>query len=548
MVPLWFRQKLWSRFGGSTMALLWATPWVLAALLFAYGALHLHVLADWVGYVVDEGFTAYGAQRLREGQVPHRDFFFLWTPGILFAHAALQELGASAAVERALSLLASVASAALVFRWGIRLGLEVVERWLLAAALCVWSFSLWNVPYSSWLAIALALAALEFGFGWRAGLLFALSFWFKQNIGLLAAVGAFLYVVWQRDWRGGVRMAAALAAGIALPFAGLWVWGGRAAAGAAFYQIFFFPFTYRKVMATMPLREVWSWASMVGGVWLFSLYLGHSSAKVRLWSRSAALAVVGAALARQGREFLLGVFFFFSCAGWLISAVLLVPAEKEDRRRALYVLLPAFGAFLQVYPRLDFQHFLFSFPLAALALAVGLHQLRRRYPHLPRVWSLFPMVLLVAAGIFFQGRLLFLASYGMPDRVGFVSYGESHRLNQEMAEVRDYLLAQGLPPGGPVLVMPNATSFYRFSGFRNPTPHDQFFPAYVESFGAREEDVLENFEAAGGQFVVLQHWSGLARFAPVLERYLSSGYQEMKRFPYHFSVWRKRPPRGIDSP
>lgn len=524
--------------------------WGFVFVSLANGWIHRNVLTDWVGFAVDEGFTAYGAQRVREGQVPHRDFFFLWTPGILYLHALLQELGASAAGERMASLAASVLSGVLALRWGRRLGLVRAELAWLALLLAAWSFPLWNVPYSSWFAIALALVAVECGRrSWLlAGLVYAGAFWFKQNVGILAAGGSALWLLADAGSRRRVlELGAGLGVGIALPFLGFAIAGGGAAA-QAFSQIFVFPFTYRMVMAE-PLPEgIFSWPCIFTGVWVLSLYLQGATEKVRLWSRAAAVVVVCVALSRQGRDFFLGMFFLWSMLGWLFSFVLLAAAPAARRRAAAFLLLPAAGAFLQVYPRWDYQHFLFSFPLAALALCLGLHELRLRYPTLPKAWPYLPVIVLFVAGAFFQGRLIFLHRYGSVDPVGFVSAGEGQRLNGEMAAVKDYLVKLGLRPGDPILVMPNATSFYRFSGFRNPTPHDQFFPRYVEAFGASEETVLDRYEAAGGAYVVLQRHSRLGFFAPVLERYLQAGYEEIKQFPEHFSVWRKLPARGIDSP
>ena len=209
-----------------------------------------------------------------------------------------------------------------------------------------------------------------------------------------------------------------------------------------------------------------------------------------------------------------------------------------ERNALLLLWLPWLGAFLQVYPRADFAHFLFVFPLAAAPLVWALGRLPRRYPSVASAWAFFPVVLLLLGGGLFQGRMLFARQFGAVDPTGLVSYGEPHRLNDEMRDVREFLRAQGLKRGDPLLVLPYATTFYRFSGFRNPTPHNQFFPGYVEAYGASESEVLRHFEEKGGRYVVLQYGSGLEQVAPELDRQLKNRYEEQRRFPYQFSVWK----------
>jgi hypothetical protein len=543
VVPDWF-QKNWVRIAtGSSLAPRHRFLLAFFLLYFAYGFLHLTTLVDWVGYAVDEGFTSYGAERWREGQVPHRDFFFLWTPGILALHAALQELGFSAAGERAASLLASAVTGVLVLRWAWDWGLAAAERWLLAALLFVWGFTLWNVPYSSWFGlcfVALATLAAEKNRPYWAGLALVAAFWFKQNMGLLGGAGLLAGLFFLRPPGQAIRAGAALAAGIILPF-GLALIGDSEFARKAFYQIFIFPFTYRRLMAEpLPLAILAAPLASLG-VWIISLYFFRASPRVKFFSQLAVVVYASMGILREGLNFYLGGIYLLSLAAWAVSPLAIIQIPREKRGRILLVWLPLAGAFLQVYPRWDFQHFLFVFPAAALFVVWFLSWIRSRYQFSPAIWVQLPAIFLLIGGLVNQVKINTFYFYGKIDPVGFISFGSGNQLNAEMAEVRDYLLARGLLPGGQVLVMPNATSFYRFSGFRNPTPHDQFFPGYVEAFGAREEEVLNNFELGGGEFVVVQKRSRLQDFAPEMERNLREKYQVAQDFPVHFSVWKRKP-------
>lgn len=543
VVPVWF-QNFKSKIGsGSSLA-----PGLRASLVFflvylLYGIFHLTVLTDWIGYAVDEGFTAYGAQRIREGQVPYRDFFFLWTPGILGLHAFLQEVGFSAVGERFSSLLAAAGTGALIIRWGYELGLAAWEKLLLAALLLVWGFTLWNIPYSSWLAVFGALSAVRAGQKSKwilAGALFALSFWFKQNVGILSAAGMGAYLALTGAWPVLARMSLSVALGILAPFLLFALAFGGAAFAQAFSQIFLFPLQYPALMSEpLPISDMGAPLAVLG-IWMISLYFFRATFRFKALAMAAVIVYAMVGIMREGRGFYGGAFFLLSLVAWA-SALLAASVESTEKRKAVFFLgLPLLGAFLQVFPRWDLQHFLFVFPISALFLVWSLSCVRKRYYWIPGLWLQMPAIFLLIGGGIYQARVNLLHAYGMHDPVGFISFGDGHNLNQEMAEVRDFLLQEGLEPGGPILVMPNATSFYRFSGFRNPTPHDQFFPGYVAAFGASEKDVLSGYEKAGGRFVVVQQRSKLERFAPVLESQLKVGYEPFRDFKLHFSVWKKK--------
>lgn len=542
MVPLWFRLKNAKIVTGSRLAPSTLLTLLFAAACAAYGSLFLSVLSDWAGFVVREGYTTYGAQRLREGEWPYRDFFFLWTPGMLALHALLQELGASAAVERGLSLLAAAGSAALVLHEARRWKLLLRERWLLVALLFLWSFPLWNIPYSSWIAIFCVLAGLRgraLSWAW-VGAGFGLAFWFKQNIALQAAAGLLIALAWRGEGRALRSFLLPFLGIVIVPFVLALIYPGPSVVGPALNQIFLFPFRYPALMGkALPAFALGSPLITVG-LWVCSLYLSRADKLPRNLARMLAVAHATYAIATEGREYFSGLFLVLSLVGWVGALLFVTQEEKRERDALLLLWLPWLGAFLQVYPRADFAHFLFVFPLAAAPLVWALGRLPRRYPSVPYGWAFFPLALLVLGGGLFQGRMLFARHFGALDPAGFVSYGEPHRLNTEMGEVREFLRAEGLKAGDPVLVLPYATTFYRFSGFRNPTPHNQFFPGYVEAYGAAEAGVLSQFERAGGRYVVLQHGSGLEQLAPEIDHQLRNRYEEQRHFAYQFSVWKLR--------
>lgn len=520
----------------------------------AYGAWLLPVLTDWVSSAVDEGYTSYAAQRIREGDWAHRDFFFLWTPGTAYLHALLQGMGAGWIAERAAALVASAGTSVLFLGWASRWSLPKPDRLALAALLFLWGYSLWNIQYSSWYAVflaALAMRALPRRI-FLAGALFGLSFWFKQNVGILAFLGAAVWLLWEKKGRESARFVGAFALVLFIPFLVMLAWGGKGALLSALSQIFLFPLRYPSLMGVSPERAVFAAPLTTLGLWIISLFVLRPGSG----GRSASLVQAGVLIytcvhaARAPGNYALGLFVILSLAALpLALAAEASRRERESLRRFLLLWLPCAGAFLQVFPRLDFQHLLFVFPISAFFFVHALVQLGERYPVLGRGWLRLPLLLLAAAGLFLQAEVQATKREGQEDPLGRISRGAGLRLNEEVAAVGRFLAAEGLKPGDPLLVLPNATSVYQWTGFRNPTPHQQFFPGYVEAFGARQEEVLASYRARGGVYLVVQERSGLEENVPEIFREIERDYEVRKMFPEHFTIYaprsREQGKRGI---
>ncbi len=530
--------------------------WTVFAFLIVYVAHHwrlLSVLTDWISFAVDEGYTSYAARRIREGEVPHRDFFFLWTPGTAYFHALLQWLGANWLMERAVPMLASAGSSLLVLRQARGL-LGRADSFLLMLLLLCWGFALWNIPYSSWYAVFLALAATNTyrRFPVLGGVLFGLSFWFKQNVGILSFLGASAFLIWPllvgkesvavryAARQAFLRLATGFAVVFVSPFIGLLVLGGKDALLQALSQIFLFPLRYPSLMGEVPAGKIFAAPLTSFGLWILSLFFlrqGHGNRTASLL-QFGLVVYIGMQAVRAPREFIVGAFFLLSLVAWPLALVTEISrGSKQELQRLLSFLVPGFGIFLQVAPRLDFQHFLFVFPISALLLCRSLSILPERYTYLAGGWVRLPILLLAAGGIFLQAQVQKTLIVGKLDPLGVITYDLPYRLNEEAAAAIRFLRSEGLPDGGPLLVLPNATSFYQWSGFRNPTPHQQFFPGYVEAFGSSQRDVLQNYRARGGHYLLVQERSGLERDVPELAAQIEQDYEVLKMFPEYFTVY-----------
>lgn len=157
-----------------------------AALCLALSALASRLWSPIGTY--DEGILLANADFVRQGALPHRDFYTNYPPGIFFLIAGLWEVfGVSIVGERVLGLLLHVATAIFAGKLAGRLR-DGGFSFLAASAVLFWAAALGNAP-RAWLA-AMA-AALAFAWClWSALASRRPRWWFLAGLAL-GAVGAF---------------------------------------------------------------------------------------------------------------------------------------------------------------------------------------------------------------------------------------------------------------------------------------------------------------------------------------------------------------------
>jgi 4-amino-4-deoxy-L-arabinose transferase-like glycosyltransferase len=160
---------------------------------------------------LDEGYFVQQAARVLNGQVPFRDFSTLYSPGLLYVHAAAFALfgGPSLLTVRALSLIARAALVLLLFVITRRF---VRNPWWAAAPglLMLLGFDdapvRWE-PHPGWLSTVFAVSAAWCLMHWprsrwllAAGAAAGLSYAFKQNTGAFVLLAIMAWCA-RRSWK-----------------------------------------------------------------------------------------------------------------------------------------------------------------------------------------------------------------------------------------------------------------------------------------------------------------------------------------------------------
>ena len=214
-----------------------AVVWLISAVYMA-----THVKRHWVPY--DEGTLGLSAERVLQGQLPHRDFDD-YTGGLTFLHAlAFRVWGINSGAMRDVLLIFFVAWVPAVFYVASRFSPPVSAGVVTLVAL-TWSVPNYPAPMPSWYTLFLAtwgvaalLRYLENGSGWwifAAGLCGGLSMLAKVT-GAYYIAGVLLFLVFREQDSGSEQAANRARAG---------VYSALIAAGLVVFVVFLYRMIHR---------------------------------------------------------------------------------------------------------------------------------------------------------------------------------------------------------------------------------------------------------------------------------------------------------------
>lgn len=185
----------------------------------------------------DEGFLAYGAERVLQGEVPHRDFFTLHPAASFYTVAAIFEVfGTSLDTLRTAGLILSIFISLGVYFVALRVVKPIPAAIAAIAAAILGMPSFLYIPFAVWQAMAVGLAAVLLRLDKRpfaAGVVAALAILLRHDQGVYLAV-ALLTLPERKRFLAGIAVIAAPAAAVVL------------AVRPMFEQLVLFPFHYAK--------------------------------------------------------------------------------------------------------------------------------------------------------------------------------------------------------------------------------------------------------------------------------------------------------------
>ncbi len=472
--------------------------------------------------LADEGFLAYGAVRVLEGQVPNRDFVSLQPPLAFYTAAAMFKLfGTSLVSLRLLGLGIYVAIPVLIYALARHLTRPVLA---LAAALpaVVLGIPFYKfVPFAVWQGITASLAAgLVFlrassapprgrFLALAAGLLSAVSILLRHDQAFYSAISIAAYVL-ALNWAKGLGwpkpalrpLVGFWLCGVALvlaPFGLYWLAVG--ALPEMFKQLVVFPLAAYASTSSLPFPR-------------FALHQPlRANAVVALYCLPPLV---------------------------VLLAVLLLLRRVQRRifswQEARFTFLTVWSAlfYCQVLARSDPQHLLITLPpffiLCAWcwdALLAGFGQVVSKRTASPSALNRLKAVVSAGAGLLAVSYLLVLQPVFLQPPLGPNDTVRLPRAGVRMLGARGFQTfmetVQTLaPPDRSILCLPYEPMFYFLSERRNPTRWNYLWPG--DQTAEDHQALIRQATRDPPAVVIVRGEAGLSRYAPTILDYVHQTY------------------------
>jgi len=453
----------------------------------------------------DEGLLAYGAVRVMNGEIPHRDFVSLQPPLSYYTAAVVFKLFGTSLLSLRIFGLSIFLLLPLLIYAVARKFVGPIASVLAAAPGCILGMPYMRfVPFAVWQGITVSFAAMllvlwaarskQRWLALPAGMLVVISALLRHDQAVYTAIAIIVWVIamsfartespsLQRLlflWLGGIVM-------LGFPF--LIIWWSIGALPETFRQLVVFPFaTYRKTSA-LPFPVLLRQRSFLDAATALLFYIPPLVQSV------AAIYVVQSIVRRR---------FHF--------------------QEALLMFLVVWSGlfFLQVLVRSDLTHLLMTLPPFFLLAAFGWSILRKKIAN----WKI-DILLSSALTIVTGSYLWMIRSVALPD----VSH-ETELLNLPRGGVRIanaplvanffQTLQAAVPRDRSILALPYQPMFYFLCDRHNPTRWNYLWPG--DQTASEHERLLEEAERDPPAIVLLSEQGQLAEFAPMITEYVRMHY------------------------
>jgi hypothetical protein len=457
----------------------------------------------------DEGLLAYGAVRVMDGDIPHRDFVSLQPPLSFYTTAGIFKLcGTSLASLRILGLSIFLVLPLLIYGVG-RSFTGPILSFATAAPACILGLPYVNfVPLAVWQGITASLAAVlvfipaalsrRQWLAFPAGLLTAVSLFLRHDqavytiISILALVIALSLVRHDSISRPNLKRASLFwLAGIALLFIpAILVWWKIGALPEMSRQLILFPLTTYRKTSSLPFPKFMAHKSVLETAVMLLFYLPP----------------------------------FVQTLASLHLARSLVCRRFRVREAAL-VFLGIWSAlfYLQVMIRSDQTHLLMTLPPFFLLTAFCWSIVRDAIAHYRKI----DIILSTVFAILVVSFLWIVSSIALPDVTR-----ANERLTLDRGGVRvdgaravvDFVQSfqAAVPPTRSLLALPYQPMFYFLCERRNPTRWNYLWPG--DQTARDHERLIAEAERDPPAVVLLSQQRELAAFAPAIIGYVQAHY------------------------
>lgn len=460
----------------------------------------------------DEGFILHAAQRITAGEIPYRDFDFIYTPGTIFLVALVFKLfGESILVGRVLTMLIAILTALLIYFVTNRITKSKLLSFFSMFVYLSWGPTHINFPWPTLFAFSAVLLAAFFleTNVFISGVLVFTTFALKQNLGMAVFLSSLLSLIIVE--KAKIKSLFVLVLGVFLAFAVFLIY----------------------------LLLTKSTKSFIDNIYLYTIKT----------------VILDQAFATDFPKGLKSLIYLFPGFVSLTSLIFVYRNKKK------YIHLPLFILFFYLFgikPTTDYPHLSILMAMTGIPLAIILGNATTILDALRKSWvtrmtlywfvqNLFNTIvygsalLLIFLGFYtalFKNYYrwdspLIKQTYPVADpRAGILV---DQKFNRVIPGVLTFISGKS-KKSDPIFVFYNAAMIYFLSERKNPTRYVNFSPDL--SLGeSREKDVINSLREKNVK-IVLTHEPPDRWGNPLITKFILKNYQKKKEI-FEFSLWEK---------
>src|SRR3989338_5741444 len=454
----------------------------------------------------DEGFILHAAERIVSGEIPYRDFDFIYTPGTIFLVAlGFKLFGESILVGRVLTMSVAILTALLIYFVTNRITKNKLLSFFSLLVYLSWGPMHINFPWPTLFALSTGLlstfflsttlmgsldskkSSLGMTTAFLAGMMGFVTFLFKQNLGMAVLLSSLLSLIIVR--KAKMKSLIVLALGVFMAFAVFLTYLLLTKSTKSFIDNFYF-YTVKTVL----LDQAFATDFPKGLKSLIYLFPGLVS----------------------------------------LASLIFVYRNKKN-----YIHLPLFTLFFYLFgirPTTDFVHLVL--PMASIGIPLSLILLKAKQKIF--VYGLFLSI--IVSG-FYTGlwknyyrwdSSLIKQTYFIEDPRTRILVDQ--KFNRVIPEVLTFISGKSKKSDN-IFVFYNAAMFYFLSERKNPTRYINFSPD-LSLGGSREKGVINNLKEKNVK-IVLTHESPDRWGNPLITKFILKNYQKKKEI-FEFAIWEKK--------
>lgn len=447
---------------------------------------------------IDEGYFLHASQRFIHGQIPYKDFDFIYTPGTLFITGLFFKIfGESIVTGRILILLIGIASSCMIYILTRHISKNKIFPYLSVFIYLSWLPTHINFPWPVTFAIFTGLITLYYFLPknqnlFLAGFFAFFTFLFKQNFGVAVLANSFLIFIFNKRLKN-------------------------------------FKYAFKFLLGFLTLALLFLiYLLKTDSLFSFFNTLITSTSKIVLEGN------LSNSFPKLENNIRSTFKFFFYLSPIIFSLFALINSRKHFFLTSFVMTFYLFG----IRPMTDYTHLIPLVSIMGFSL-IALAENKSKIIKIPtHAFIIVTIFLGFYTALFYnyyrwESPIITNRYFNKDQRIRIFT---NEKYKKALTEII-YIINKKTGKNDYIFVFPHAPIFYFIADRKNPTRHID--TAFLKFFSEKQQEKAINDLKNKSVELILTHWDKKDWGIPIVEDYILKNYAPTYQI-YEFTIWLKK--------